>query len=76
MKKKVSVIWKKKKKKKTAAIVTATSVKLLFQYAVNYDIQQPGDYEWIKVKAKIKSSYPCNRPWRPIVLWDVEAPIF
>jgi hypothetical protein len=21
-------------------------------------------------------SYPCNRPWRPIGLWDVEAPIF
>jgi hypothetical protein len=21
-------------------------------------------------------SYPCNRPLRPIVLWDVEAPIF
>jgi hypothetical protein len=21
-------------------------------------------------------SYPCNRPWRPIWLWDVEAPIF
>jgi hypothetical protein len=20
--------------------------------------------------------YPCNRPWRPIELWDVEAPIF
>jgi hypothetical protein len=21
-------------------------------------------------------SYPCNRPWRAIVLWDVEAPTF
>jgi hypothetical protein len=21
-------------------------------------------------------SYPCNRPWRPIELWDVEAPTF
>jgi MoaA/NifB/PqqE/SkfB family radical SAM enzyme len=21
-------------------------------------------------------SYPCNRPWRPIKLWDVEAPTF
>jgi hypothetical protein len=21
-------------------------------------------------------SYPCNRPWRPTVLWDVEAPTF
>jgi hypothetical protein len=21
-------------------------------------------------------SYPCNRPWRSIVLWDVEAPTF
>jgi hypothetical protein len=19
-------------------------------------------------------SYPCNRPWRPIALWDIEAP--
>jgi hypothetical protein len=23
-----------------------------------------------------KYSYPCNRPWRPIRLWDVEAPKF
>jgi hypothetical protein len=23
-----------------------------------------------------KVSYPCNRPWRPIRLWDVEAPTF
>jgi hypothetical protein len=21
-------------------------------------------------------NYPCNRPWRPIWLWDVEAPMF
>jgi hypothetical protein len=21
-------------------------------------------------------SYPCNRPWRPVGLWDVEAPTF
>jgi hypothetical protein len=26
-----------------------------------------------KVKGK---SYPCSRPWRPIGLWDVEAPTF
>jgi hypothetical protein len=24
----------------------------------------------------IKQSYPCNRPWRPIGLWDIEAPTF
>jgi hypothetical protein len=23
-----------------------------------------------------KISYPCNRPWRPIGLWDAEAPTF
>jgi hypothetical protein len=23
-----------------------------------------------------RQSYPCNRPWRPIGLWDVEAPTF
>jgi hypothetical protein len=23
-----------------------------------------------------KKNYPCNRPWRPIGLWDVEAPTF
>jgi hypothetical protein len=23
-----------------------------------------------------KKSYPCNRPWRPIGLWDVGAPTF
>jgi hypothetical protein len=22
------------------------------------------------------SSCPCNRPWRPIRVWDVEAPTF
>jgi hypothetical protein len=27
----------------------------------------------LKVKRK---SYPCNRPWRPIELWDAEAPTF
>jgi hypothetical protein len=25
---------------------------------------------------KIKKNYTCNRPWRPIGLWDVEAPTF
>jgi hypothetical protein len=24
----------------------------------------------------IRYSYPCNRPWRPIRLWDVEVPTF
>jgi hypothetical protein len=24
----------------------------------------------------LQPSYPCNRPWRPIRLWDVEAPTF
>jgi hypothetical protein len=28
-------------------------------------------YFWIKRKR-----YPCNRPWRPIELWDVEVPTF
>jgi hypothetical protein len=23
-----------------------------------------------------RGSYPCNRPWRPIGLWDVEVPTF
>jgi hypothetical protein len=23
-----------------------------------------------------KASYPCNRPWRPIDLWEVEPPTF
>jgi hypothetical protein len=27
-------------------------------------------------RTKIKWSSPCNRPWRPIGLWDVEAPTF
>jgi hypothetical protein len=25
---------------------------------------------------KIKRMYPCNKPWRPIGLWDVEDPTF
>jgi hypothetical protein len=24
----------------------------------------------------VKVNYPCNRPWTPIGLWDVEAPTF
>jgi hypothetical protein len=28
-----------------------------------------------KISSK-RWSYPCNRPWRPIGLWDVEAPTF
>jgi hypothetical protein len=24
----------------------------------------------------VKTIYPCNRPWRPIGLWDVETPTF
>jgi hypothetical protein len=23
-----------------------------------------------------RQSYPCNRPWRPVWLWDVETPTF
>jgi hypothetical protein len=30
--------------------------------------------EAIRVRKKL--SYPCNRPWRVIGLWDVEAPTF
>jgi hypothetical protein len=29
-----------------------------------------------KSKMKKKKSYPCNRPWRPIGLWDIVAPTF
>jgi hypothetical protein len=32
-------------------------------------------YQHSRVKEK-KKSYPCNRPWRPIGLWDVEDPTF
>jgi hypothetical protein len=34
---------------------------------------------WIDSQAqKLRGceSYPCNKPWRPIGLWDVEAPTF
>jgi hypothetical protein len=27
-------------------------------------------------RVKIRQSYPCNRPWRPIRLSDIEAPTF
>jgi hypothetical protein len=30
----------------------------------------------ICVLYKVRWSYPCNRPWRPIGLWEVEAPTF
>jgi hypothetical protein len=29
-----------------------------------------------EVKGKKTQSYPCNRPWRPIGLWDVETSTF
>jgi hypothetical protein len=29
--------------------------------------------DWI-IRTKLRQSYPCNRPWRPTGLWDVEAP--
>jgi hypothetical protein len=29
-----------------------------------------------KKRKKEGKSYPCNRPWRPIGLWDVEDPTF
>jgi hypothetical protein len=32
----------------------------------NCDLQQ----------SSTKKNYPCTRPWRPIGLWDIEAPIF
>jgi hypothetical protein len=31
--------------------------------------------ETSKAKKKKRQNYPCNRPWRSIGLWDVEAPI-
>jgi hypothetical protein len=30
----------------------------------------------VKGKKKKWQSYPCNRPWRPTWLWDVEDPTF
>jgi hypothetical protein len=32
-------------------------------------------FDTCKIKQE-RQSYPCNRPWRPIVLWDVQAPTF
>jgi hypothetical protein len=33
--------------------------------------------DWRKIQHKGKRwSYPCNKPWRPIGLWDVEVPTF
>jgi hypothetical protein len=36
----------------------------------------PHLYECLTVKGKVRWSYPCNRPWRPVRLWDVETPTF
>jgi hypothetical protein len=33
-------------------------------------------YRWLSYVYMLKARYPCNRPWRPISLWDVEAPTF
>jgi hypothetical protein len=38
-----------------------------------------GFKSWSQVGCSVKKkkeSYPCNRPWRPIGLWDVEASTF
>jgi hypothetical protein len=36
-----------------------------------FPLQLNSAFRW-----KGKTMYPCNRPWRPIGLWDVEAPTF
>jgi hypothetical protein len=48
-----------------------------FRYAYMDTYNQTRRYfvKWKKKKKKGKS-YPCNRPWRPIVLWDVGASTF
>jgi hypothetical protein len=33
-------------------------------------------HNFYQLIARLLRSYPCNRPWRPLGLWDVEAPIF
>jgi hypothetical protein len=30
----------------------------------------------LHIYRELQISYPCNRPWRPIGLWDVEVPTF
>jgi hypothetical protein len=29
-----------------------------------------------RILSKVKESYPCSRPWRPIGLWGIKAPTF
>jgi hypothetical protein len=40
---------------------------------VHYRVHKTLPLDSVMVKGK---AYPCNRPWRPIGLWDVEAPTF
>jgi hypothetical protein len=50
-------------------IVGAVTVRCLrFLHACSTVLVKEGKFK--------KQSYPCNRPQRPIELWDVEVPIF
>jgi hypothetical protein len=39
-------------------------------YRLSYWARPSQVWKWLQL------SYPCNRPWRPIGLWDVGAPTF
>jgi hypothetical protein len=37
-------------------------------------VQENNGHALMLYKKKVKKSYPCNRPWRPVGLWDVKNP--
>jgi hypothetical protein len=50
-------------------------VQRMFYVAVKFNFSDfPNNGPFYKYV--VKKSCPCNRPWRPIGLWDVEAPTF
>jgi hypothetical protein len=49
-----------------------------FKYVFTFMLSTYSSYFcfiWYCIKCK-KDSHSCNRPWRPIGLWDVESPTF
>jgi hypothetical protein len=45
-------------------------------HVVGYEIGETNPFvlQHVYPYVKVKLSYPCNRPWRPIALWDVKDP--
>jgi hypothetical protein len=53
--------------------IWTTQRRMIGRLLIDDDDEESGT---VQKQSKVKQSYPCNKPWRSIVLWDVEAPTF